>query len=291
MNDGWSVKKTIRRILLSDAYQRSSEMHQGNYDRDPDNRLLWRMSPRPLDAEALRDSILAIGGGIELRRPYGSMISEVGDNRIGRGLNQDRFPTDVRYRSVYLPILRDDLPDALGLFDFADPNASKPKRDPTNVPAQALYLMNNPAVLAEAAAMAKFLIRANPDRGSQIRSAFLRVYGREPDAADLRAANSFFAQYRPVEQAADSRPRGRFQRGPGQGQRPGQGPGQFRGPRGMAGMAGGRPGGMGAMGGVRPGANIPPATAPVIPQMSAEEQTLAVFCQGLMAGAEFRVLN
>ncbi len=284
MNDGWSVKQTIRRIMLSDAYQRSSEMRQANYDRDPDNRLLWRMSPRPLDAEALRDSILTIGGGIELRRPYGSMVSEVGDNRVGRGFNQDRFPTDVRYRSVYLPILRDDLPDALGLFDFADPNASKPKRDPTNVPAQALYLMNNPAVLAEAAAMAKFLIKANPDRESQIRAAFLRVYGREPDDADLRAARAFFAQYQPVAQtAANARgPQGRFQRGPRQGQ------GQFRGPRGRGGMAGGRPGGMGGM---RPGANIPPASAPEIPQMSAAEQALAVFCQGLMASAEFRVLN
>ena len=297
MNDGWSIKKSIRRIMLSDAYQRSSEMHQGNYDRDPDNRLLWRMSPRPLDAEALRDSILAIGGGIELRRPYGSMVSEVGDNRVGRGFNQDRFPTAVRYRSVYLPILRDDLPDALGLFDFADPNASKPKRDPTNVPAQALYLMNNPAVLAEAAAMAKFLIKANPDRESRIRAAFLRVYGREPDAADLRAARTFFAQYQPVEQTASNamRSQGRFQRGLRQGQqpqgpfrRPGQGQGSFRGPRGMGGMAGGRPGGMGGM---RPGVNIPPASAPEIPRMSAEEQTLAVFCQGLMAGAEFRVLN
>ena len=298
MADGWSIKKTIRRIVLSNAYQRGSHMHQANYEGDPENRLLWRISPRPLDAEALRDSILAIGGGIELRRPYGSQVSETGDNRVGRGFNQDRLMSSVRYRSVYLPILRDDLPDALGIFDFADPNVSKPKREPTNVPAQALYLMNNPMVLAEAVAMAKELIKKFPDRESRIRNAFLRVYGRQPDKADLQAANDFFSNYQPVKQVAASqgRPQSQFQRGPRQGgrpqgqmQRPGAGQGQrpqgqFRGPRGMSGA---QPGGRGSG---RPGTVVPPSSLE-IPQMTAEEQTFAVFCQGLMASAEFRILN
>ena len=306
MSDGWSIKKTIRRIVLSDAYQRSSEMHPENYERDPDNKLLWRFTPRPLDAEALRDSILAIGGGIELRRPYGSQISETGDNRVGRGFNQDRLKADVRYRSVYLPILRDDLPDALGLFDFADPNASKPKREATNVPSQGLYLMNNPVVLIEAAAMAKNLIKEFSDRESQIWNAFLRAFGRQPDENDRRAAMDFFNRYQPVRQAASSqqgqRPQGQFQRRgqggrpqgqvqrSGQGRRP-QGQDQMRGPRGKG---GGRPGGMrgrpGGMGGGRPGMGVSP-TVLTIPQMTPEEQTLAVFCQGLMASAEFRILN
>lgn len=316
MNDGWSIKKMIRRIVLSETYQRSSQMHQANYERDPDNKLLWRINPRPVDAEALRDSILAIGGGIDLKRPYASQISKAGDNRVGRGFNQDRLSTDIRYRSVYLPVLRDDLPDALGLFDFADPNASKPKRELTNVPSQALYLMNNPMVLAEAAAMAKSLIKKYPDRESQIRNAFLLAYGRQPDSADMQAANYFFSRYQPVRQVAvsQSRPQGQFRRGQGgrpqgqmqrqgQGQRRPQGQGQqMRGPRGQAGQGqrpgmaggrpgmGGRPGGMGGMGGGRPGMGGP-ASAPKIPRMTSQEQTLAVFCQSLMASAEFRLLN
>jgi hypothetical protein len=319
MNDDWSIKKTIRRIVLSEAYQRSSQMQQANYDRDPENKLLWRINPRPLDAEALRDTVLAIGGGIDLKRPYASQVAEGGDNRVGRGFNQGRLSTDVRYRSVYLPILRDDLPDALGLFDFADPSVTKPKREPTNVPSQALYLMNNPMVLAEAAAMAKGLIKSFPDRESQIRNAFLRAYGRQPDNADMQAANSFFTKYQPVKQvaASQSRPQGQFQRGSrpggqmqrpgggqspqgqfqrsGQGQRPqGQSQGQMRGPRGAGGMPGGRPGmgggRPGGMGGGRPGAGGPPRQ-PSIPMMSSQEQTLAIFCQGLMASAEFRILN
>ena len=62
-------------------------MNQANYDRDPENKLLWRINPRPVDAEALRDSILAVGGGIDLRRPYGSQVSATGDNRVGRGFS------------------------------------------------------------------------------------------------------------------------------------------------------------------------------------------------------------
>jgi hypothetical protein len=284
MNDNWSVKKMVRTIVLSDTYQRGSQMHQANYDSDPENRLLWRMTPRPLDAESLRDSVLAIGGGIDLKRPYGSQVSAAGDNRVGRGFNQGRNSTDIRYRSVYLPILRDDLPDALGLFDFADPNVSKPKREPTNVPSQALYLMNNPLVLAEAAAMAKDLIKQFTNRESQIRNAFLRAYGRPPDAADMQAANQFFTRYQPVRQVASSqqagRPQGQFRRPGGQGGRPGGMGGR---PAGM----GGRPGGMG---GGRPGTSGP-AAKPKIPTMTAQEQSLAIFCQSLMASAEFRLLN
>ena len=290
MEEGWSIKQTIRRIVLSATYQRGSVLNQSNYERDPDNRLLWRINPRPMDAEALRDSMLVIGGGLDLERPYGSQVADAGDNRVGRGFNQDQLSTAVRYRSVYLPILRDDLPDALGLFDFADPNVSKPKREPTNVPAQSLYLMNNPVVLTEAAAMAKRLIAASSNRNTRVREAFLLAFGRPPDPADLRAANEFFADYRPVRQSAANESR-QFRRGPRQ--RSGGGPGQLRGPRGgQGGMTRGRPGmGGGMMGGPGGRTGSRAAEQPTIPSMSAEEQTLAVFCQGLMASAEFRILN
>ena len=284
MAQDWSVKKLIRSIVLSDTYQRSSQINPANYQVDPDNKLLWRANPRPLDAEALRDSILTAGGGLDLKRPYGSQVSQVGDKRVGGSFNQGQMSTEVRYRSVYLPILRDDLPEALGLFDFADPNASNPKRESTNVPSQALYLMNSKWVLTEAAAMAKDLVKRFPDRESRIKEAFLRIYSRPPDAVDLAAANGFFSRFKPVDQKVSNpepfrRPQGRFQRRPNQGQRP---QGQFRRPG-----QGQRPGRMDRAGGGRGG----PQQTPTIPAMTAEEQSLAVFCQGLMASAEFRLLN
>jgi len=299
MTQDWSVKKLIRSIVLSETYQRSSRMHHANYQVDPDNKLLWRANPRPLDAEALRDSILTAGGGLDLKRPYGSQVSQIGDKRVGGSFNQSQLSTEVRYRSVYLPILRDDLPEALGLFDFADPNVSKPKRESTNVPSQALYLMNSKWVLTEAAAMAKDLVKRFPDRESRIKEAFLRIYSRPPDAVDLAAAQGFFSRFKPVDQKASNqesfrRPQGRFPR-PGQGQRPQgqfQRPGQGQRPQGQFQRPGQgqRPERMDRAGGGRGGMRGPQQT-PTIPAMTAEEQSLAVFCQSLMASAEFRLLN
>ena len=254
MNNGWSIKQMVRSIVLTATYQRSSQFDAANYERDPDNKLLWRAHPRRLDAESIRDSILAIGGGIDLKRPYASPVTETGDKRVGQTVDQARLTNGARYRSVYLPILRDDLPDVLDLFDFADPNVSQPKREPTNVPAQALYMMNNSLVLTEAVAMAKKLNQQFPDQPSQFRHAFLLAYGRQPDEADMQAITQFIRSYQPVAQVAANRP-GPFQRGRGKG-----------GPRG-------------------------PSSAAAIPTMTDAEQTLAVFCQSLMASAEFRLLN
>jgi len=132
--------------------------------------------------------------------------------------------------------------------------------------------------------MAKDLVKRFPDRESRIKDAFLRIYSRPPDAVDLAATNGFFSRFKPVDQKVSNpepfrRPQGRFQRRPNQGQRP---QGQFRRPG-----QGQRPGRMDRAGGGRGG----PQQTPTIPAMTAEEQSLAVFCQGLMASAEFRLLN
>ncbi len=308
MDGDWSVKQLIKHIVLSKTYQRSSDYSHANYEKDPENKMLWRMTPRRLDAEAIRDSILAVGGGLDLRRPYASQVSETGDNRIGRGFNQDRLVASVRYRSAYLPILRDDLPEALGLFDFADTSVSKPKREETNVPAQALYLMNDQLILLESIAMAKAITKETSDLKQQIQAAFLKAYGRLPDQADIDAAKNFFSNFKPANQVAaqTSNSRNNLSRGAQRSGRPnGMRPGGTNGgrPGGMrpGGTNGGRPGGMrpggmaggrqGGMGGGRGGLDIPNNSPAPIPTMSAREQSLAIFCQALLASAEFRILN
>ena len=102
MSENWSVKKLIRTIALSDTYQRSSVMNLANYEVDPDNKLLWRSNPRPLDAEALRDTILTAGGGLDLKRPYGSQVSAFGDKRVGLSFNP-RQDDDRGTLSISLP--------------------------------------------------------------------------------------------------------------------------------------------------------------------------------------------
>src|SRR6185312_6889282 len=126
MADGWSVKKLIRRVVLSHAYQLGSASDPKCHEADPDNALVWRMTPRRLDAEALRDSVLAVSGLLNLTPPPGSVVARQGDGpttgpRFGGPVTQALNDPRNAKRSVYLPIVRDNLPEVLSLFDAADP--------------------------------------------------------------------------------------------------------------------------------------------------------------------------
>ncbi len=153
---GWSVKKLVREIALSRAYQLSSTFDEINFAADPENALVWRMSKRRLDAESIRDAALAISGQLDLRPPLGSPVAERGNGPIGQfkqfpgaGVPEDVLvESGVRTnaRSVYLPIAREMLPDALAVFDFAEPGFVTGSRETTSVPSQALYLLNSPFI-------------------------------------------------------------------------------------------------------------------------------------------------
>ena len=266
VENGWSIKSMIREIVLSKTYQRGSQFIEKSFEADPDNNLLWRVNPRPLDAEALRDAMLAIGGNLQRERPYGSAVARVGDKRVNREIEQGNLTLDGDYRSVYLPILRSDLPEFLELFDFADPSATSPERAATNTPSQALYLLNNPFVLQQAEGMAKRLIKTHSSTTQRVWWAFVTAYGRSPTKAELQSAAAFFQRFRPTSTA----PRNQQAR-------------PLRRPGGM------RPGGMrpGPGGGRR----VPKAPAIVLAPLTPEEQTMAAFCQSLLISAEFRVLN
>lgn len=193
---GWSVKALVREVVLSRAYRQSSAFRADAFRADPANRLLWRASKRRLDAEALRDAMLAAAGDLDPARPGGSLVAQViGDGPISLiGLNS-KLPKDLdgsRHRSVYLPVLRDKLPDVLDLFDFAEPSLVTGDRETTNVPVQALYLMNSPFVLARSQALADRLTREADDDGTRLRQAFLLCFGRCPDAAETKLAAAFF---------------------------------------------------------------------------------------------------
>lgn len=152
--NGWSMKALIREIVLSRAYQLSSTFDEKNFTIDPENALVWRMSKRRLDAEAIRDAILAASGQLDLRAPIGSLIAERGNGPIGEfkqfpgaGVPEDvlvEAGTRTNARSIYLPIARELLPDALAVFDFAEPGFVNGSRETTNVPSQALFLLNSP---------------------------------------------------------------------------------------------------------------------------------------------------
>lgn len=191
MEEGWSVKKTIRELVNSRAYRMSSEFNKEAYLADPDNVLLWRFAPRRLDAEALRDAMLQASGEMDLERPQGSMVAQMGDTVVGQRLGPDALNRPVSYRSVYLPFVRDGLPESLALFDAADPNLVTGERDSTNVPGQALYLMNNAFVLKQSGVMAQRLVAEAESSTERIALAFKLAFGRSATTLEQEQAKSF----------------------------------------------------------------------------------------------------
>ncbi len=192
----WSVKDLIREIATSRTYRMSSEFNQEFFDKDPDNRLLWRANKERLDAESIRDSILAISGKIELNRPVGSALSQIGDGLIGRTVSEDRLKVDSVHRAVYLPVVRDLLPDSLSLFDFADPSLISGKREVTTVPSQALYLMNSEFIMNSSKQMANHLLNDLNLRGPELgKTAFYLAYSRPPTKEEGTATLAYFENF------------------------------------------------------------------------------------------------
>ncbi len=144
---GWSIKALHREIMLSAAYRLASSHRAANFEHDPDNRLLWRMNRRRLDAEALRDSLLAVTGQLDLA---------VG----GPSLNLSD-PKNVR-RTFYAAISRHDLNPLLRLFDYPDPNLTSERRTNTTVPMQQLFALNSEFIVQQAKLLAARLDRESP---------------------------------------------------------------------------------------------------------------------------------
>ena len=189
MQEGWSVKQLIRSLVLSRTYGLSSAHHAANYEADPDNVYLWRHNARRLDAEAIRDSLLAVSGQLDLARPQASSAPTTGKNN--RIVPSNRPSGAEPYRSVYLPIYRNALPEALELFDFADPSLVIGQRDVTTVPAQNLYLMNSPFVVSQAKQLAQRLQDSAGSNAERIALAYQITLAREPASEELDRAAAF----------------------------------------------------------------------------------------------------
>jgi hypothetical protein len=161
VESGWSVKSLHRRIVLSAAYRQSSVATPKGLEKDPDNRLLGRMSRRRLEAEAFRDALLSVSGTLD----------------PARGGPADPDPASRR-RMLYLPVSRTSKSPFEGLFDGADPSAHTDKRTVSTVAPQALFLLNH-AFLQDAAAA---LVRRLPDETGDARVSRLYglLYGRPP---------------------------------------------------------------------------------------------------------------
>ena len=196
MEGGWRVKSLVRSIVLSRVYRLGSEGDSRGLEIDPDNTLLWRNTPRRLGAEQVRDAILAVSGQLDVKPPVGSAVARAGDGPSvqrrpggeghGGAIND---PTDT-HRSVYLPIVRDNLPEVLALFDAADPSLISSDRPQTTVASQGLFLLNNTLVIRAADLLTRRILECGTLE-ERVTLAYELCYGRGPVPQDIGRAREF----------------------------------------------------------------------------------------------------
>jgi hypothetical protein len=177
VRDGWSLKRLHRRIMLSTTYQQSSRAGPDATRADPENRWLGRMEPRRLEAEAIRDAMLAVAGRLDPARG-GPATAELGRPR----------------RSLYVQTVRQDRANFSTLFDAANPEAPVERRTVSTVAPQALFLLNNGFVQDQAAHLARRLLAEAPcDDAARIDLAYRLLFGRPTRPGEVAIGRDFLA--------------------------------------------------------------------------------------------------
>jgi hypothetical protein len=195
VRSGWSIKAMHRLILFSNAYSMRAEGDAGNYRSDPENRLWSHFNRRRMDAEEIRDSLLAIEGTID--------FGMGGTLQIGTGMGMTTTsqipPFDVSTsfrRTVYLPLRRSNIAKMLTLFDFGDAVTSTGRRARTNVAPQALFMMNSKFVSRVAKGLTRRVLaeRGTPDE-QRVRSAWLTILAKEPSQIEIGEALVYIREF------------------------------------------------------------------------------------------------
>jgi hypothetical protein len=175
VEDGWSIKKMHKLILLSRVYQQASDDTPEGLKADLENRLLWKMNRRRLDFEAMRDTLLAVSGQLDLKTG-------------GPSVDLLQAPFSGR-RTVYGFIDRQNLPGLFRTFDLASPDSSSPQRHQTTVPQQALFLMNSPFAQEQAKALLRLPeISSRHEPEDKIRQLYRRVLDRPAERDEVTLA-------------------------------------------------------------------------------------------------------
>lgn len=188
MASGWSLKQLHRDIMLSATYRLASSNNAANHERDPENRLLWRMNRRRLDIESWRDAMLLVAGSLDSTRGGPSLDLNNGNNRR---------------RTLYAAVSRHELNPVLRLFDFPDANLTSERRAITTVPMQQLFVLNSEFMIGQARTLAARLAQENlPDDEARIDRLYRLVFARAADERERRLAREFVARALPEEVSA-----------------------------------------------------------------------------------------
>jgi hypothetical protein len=188
---GWSWKAMHRLILTSNTYRQSSRFNQEVAAKDSENRLFWRMNPRRLEAELIRDGVLMVSGKLN-REMFGPGIYPRIDPDVVNTGSRPRWPLDAKEapevwrRSIYIYVKRSVLVPLIEVFDCPVTTVSAPTRSVSTVSPQALALMNNEFILEQAGYFAERIAReAGNEKRAQVIRAFKIALGRIPSDKEI----------------------------------------------------------------------------------------------------------
>ncbi len=194
ISSGWRIKHLHSLILKSATYRQSSSIPHSEFRipnlKDPDNRLLWHFNRRRLDAEELRDGMLAVSGLLD-RKMGGSLLTVANRAYVTSTANRNYDGYNTPRRSVYLPVVRSAVNEVLQTYDFPDPSTPSGLRSTTTVPSQALLMLNSALVDQTAEALAKSLMSIKTSDSARVVEAYRRVYGRPPTDREVERALAY----------------------------------------------------------------------------------------------------
>lgn len=205
INDGWSQKSIHRRILTSNTYQQSSLGTEATTAHDPENRLFGRASVRRLDAEEVRDALLSVGEQLDSQMG-GSLLKVKNRGYLFDHTSIDLSDYSSRRRSIYLPVIRNNVYDLFQLLDFPDPAVPTGDRAFTTVAPQALLMMNSDFVMQSADELARRLLQQASDDAQRVSLMYRIACGREISASEREESLSFLADIRRSLASAESDP-------------------------------------------------------------------------------------
>jgi hypothetical protein len=191
IDNGWSIKDLHRLIMNSSTYRMSSNFNNAASKIDSANRYLWRFPIKRLEAEAIRDSILAVSGLLDRTRG-GSMLPVKNREFLFNHTSKDLTKYDSFVRSVYLPVVRNNLYDFFQLFDYNDASVSNGDRQTTTVAPQALYMLNSPLVDEATCQIVEQLLKENKSFKPQVQQLYVKLLGRNPTRQEMSRARQYY---------------------------------------------------------------------------------------------------
>lgn len=195
VRDGWSIRRLIRRLVMTRTYQQAALNGAVDVTKDPDNRWLSRSTRRRLPVESMRDTMLLAADildgtpSIAPMSGFGVLVSQ------NVATPEEVAVKPTAKRSIYLPVIRGELPSFFVTFDFSDPDLIVGRRESTNVPAQGLAMLNNPEILEWCDQIAARLLRDYPDDPSRLTAVHHLLLHRDPFGPQAKSLLDFVASY------------------------------------------------------------------------------------------------